>query len=75
MNEGMKNEWVCELYTKLCHHSNVSVALILQNLFHHGKERYTILRNSHYLVVFNSPLDQSIARTLAYRLDPLHKGL
>ena len=73
MNEGMKNKRVCELYTKLCHHSNVSVALILQNLLHHGKERYTILCNSHYLVIFNSPLDQSIARTLAYKLEPLHK--
>ena len=75
MNEGMKNEQVIQLYTKLCHHSNISVALILQNLFHHGKERYTILRNSHYLVIFNTPLDQSIARILAHRLElnPSHK--
>ena len=75
MNEGTKNERVSQLYTKLCHHCNVSVVLILQNLFHHGKERYTILRNSHYLVIFNTPLDQSISRTLAPRLElnPSHK--
>ncbi len=73
MNEGTKDERVGQLYTKMCHHLNVSVALILQNIFYHGKERYTILRNSHYLVIFNSPLDQSIARTLSYRLNPLHK--
>ena len=57
MNQGTKNEWVSQLYIKLCHHSNVSVALILQNLFHHGKERYTILCNSHYLVILNTPPD------------------
>ena len=74
MSESTKDERVSTLYTKTSHHSNVSVCLILQNIFHYGKERYTILRNSHYLVVFNNPLDQTIVRTLAHRISPTNKG-
>ena len=73
MYEGTKDARVCELYTKTSHHGNVSVCLIMQNVFHHGKERLSILRNSHYIVIFQNPLDQSVAYTLAHRLNPTNK--
>ena len=75
MTEGTRDDRVSQLYTKHCHHSNVSVALILQNAFHKGRERGTILRNCHYLVIFNTPLDQTIARSFADRAHPSSKGI
>lgn len=73
MAEGTSDSRVSELYTKTSHHSNLSVCLVLQNLFHHGKERYSIVRNSHYLVIFNNPLDRSSVHTLAHRISPTNK--
>lgn len=74
MQEATKTARVTELYTKTSHHANVSVCLVLQNLFHNGRERHSILRNSHYLVIFRNPLDQSIVYTLAHRINPMNKG-
>lgn len=74
MHESTKTNRVTELYTKTSHHANVSVCLVLQNIFHHGRERYSILRNSHYLVIFQNPLDQTIVHTLAQRINPVNKA-
>ena len=74
MSDSTKDKRVTELYTKTSHHGNVSVCLVLQDLFHHGKERLSIIRNTNYLVIFNNPLDRSIVYSLAHRLDPMKKG-
>ena len=64
---------VGDIFTKRGHHENLSVCLILQNLFHEGKERLTCMRNCHYLVLFHNPLDHTISYTIAHRLDPTNK--
>lgn len=64
------NKCLSQFFTKHAHHQNISVILILQNLYAKGAERITMLRNCHYLVVFNNPLDQSILNTVARRIDP-----
>jgi hypothetical protein len=53
MNEANQN--VCNLFTKLSHHRNVSVVFITQNLFHRNRHIRTMNLNTHYLVLFKNP--------------------
>ena len=73
MSASTKDPRVAELYTKTSHHENVSVCLVLQDIFHHGKERLSVLRNTNYLVLFINPLDRSVIHALAHRIDPVNK--
>ena len=52
MSESGNNKKITELFTKGSHHSNLSVILVLQNLFYRGKEMRTISLNAHYMVLF-----------------------
>ena len=61
------------LFCNRVQHDNVSVILLLQNLFYHGKERMTLLRCAHYLVIFRTPLDATIPYHLAHRILPSHR--
>lgn len=38
MQELSNNERITSLFTKGCHHRNLSVIFLLQNIFHRGKE-------------------------------------
>ena len=62
-----------ELFTKRGHHENISICLVLQNLFASGKERLTCQRSSHYMVIFRNPLDQTSVHIMAQRLEPSRK--
>jgi hypothetical protein len=53
-----------------CRHANISWVVLLQNLFHHGKARITLLRCCHYLVLFKNPLDMTVGQILARRILP-----
>lgn len=66
---------VTDLFCNKVQHQNVSVILNLQNIFYHGKERTTLLRCSHYLVIFKNPMDNSVPLYLANRLMPLDRKL
>jgi len=46
INQDIKN-----LFTKVAHHRNISVVLIVQNLFNQNKQMRTISLNSHYIVL------------------------
>ena len=70
MSESGNNKKVSELFTKGSHHRNLSVILILQNLFYRGKEMRTISLNSHYMVLFKNPRDQSQINHLARQMYP-----
>ncbi len=59
-----------ELFTKGSHHHNLSVILILQNLFYRGKEMRTISLNAHYMVLFKNPRDASQITHLARQMYP-----
>ncbi len=57
MNEGKANmKHFANIFTKGSHHRNITVVLMVQNLFEDGYR--TISRNSHYHVVFKNPRDQ-----------------
>jgi hypothetical protein len=68
MNEANQN--VCNLFTKLSHHRNVSVVFITQNLFHRNRHIRTMNLNSHYLVLFKNPRDANQVATLARQMYP-----
>lgn len=57
-------------FTQYVHHRNLSIILILQNLFFQGKKMRTIALNSKYLVLFSSPRDQMQIVTLARQMYP-----
>ena len=61
---------VTRLFTKGSHHRNISVMLIVQNLFFKNKESRTISLNSHYMVLFKNPRDASQITQLAKQMYP-----
>lgn len=68
--ESVENKHVTNLFTRESHHRNVTIVLILQDLFSYGKQRKTFLRNSHYLCLFNNYLDKSSVYTIGQRIMP-----
>ena len=72
MNEA--NESVANMFTKGSHHRNVSVAFLVQNLFHKNKHVRTISLNSHYMVLFKNPRDASQFASLARQMYPNKSG-
>lgn len=75
MQSAGQSQLVTDLFCNKVQHSNVSVILLLQNLFYHGKERTTLLRCAHYMVVFRNPLDGSVPLYLAQKIMPLRRKL
>ena len=66
---------IADLFTKKCHHENISTIVIFQNLFCEGKHRKTIYRNASYLILFNNPLDYTLAYSLARKIYPHKSGI
>lgn len=75
MQSAGESKAVTDLFCNKVQHSNVSVILLMQNLFYHGKERTTLLRCAHYLVVFKNPMDLSVPLYLAQRIMPMQRKL
>lgn len=61
---------VVDLFTKGCHHNNVSVFFITQNLFHQGRGSRDISLNAHYIVCFKNPRDRVQIKHLARQIHP-----
>ena len=70
-----ESQSVTDLFCNKVQHKNVSVILLMQNLFYHGKERTTLMRCAHYLVIFKNPLDGSVPLYLSQKIMPLHKKI
>ena len=68
MNEADQN--VCNLFTKLSHHRNVSVVFVTQNLFHRNRHVRTMNLNTHYVVLFKNPRDVGQVAILARQMYP-----
>jgi hypothetical protein len=64
------SEKVCLLFTKGCHHRNISVILITQNLFHQGRYCRDISLNTKYLVVLKNTRDKYQFSHLARQVYP-----
>ncbi|GBO24338.1 hypothetical protein AVEN_19089-1 [Araneus ventricosus] len=61
---------VSELFTVVSHHQNVSVILLLQNLFPKCKAMRDISLNSHYIILFKNARDMSQINCFARQLYP-----
>jgi len=70
MQELSNDPRITSLFTKGCHHRNLSAIFILQNIFHRGKELRDMSLNCHYLVLFKSPRDSRQINHLAKQMFP-----
>jgi hypothetical protein len=61
---------VSELFTKGSHHSNISLVLITQNLFHQGPSARDFSLYSKCIVVFKNPRDKTHIVHLARQVYP-----
>ena len=54
----ISSKQVCEMFTRGSHHRNISVILITQNLFHHGRFCRDVSLNAHYIVALKTVRDK-----------------
>lgn len=70
MGESVNNDLLMSIFTERSHHQNISVILLMQNLYHQGKNSVSIARNTQYLVLFRNPRDRHEIKTLAMQMFP-----
>ena len=61
---------VLDLFTKGCHHKNMSVISISQNIFHKGQNQRDLSLNSYYIVFLKNPRDRAQIQYLARQVYP-----
>lgn len=61
---------ITEIFTILSHHNNISIILVLHNLFHQSKFSRNITLNTQYIVYFRNPRDLSSISHLTRQLLP-----
>lgn len=64
MNEIIDQKIMSDLFTKVSRHMNITVILLMQNLYPKGKYTSNISRNCNYIVLMNNPRDKSQIKTL-----------
>jgi len=77
MAELSECDLLVNLFSRVSSHQNVSIIHITQNLFYKGKrasDNVTIFRNTKLLVVFKSPMDNSVINLIARRINPGDRG-
>ena len=70
ISEAGNDKRITSLFTKGSHHRNLSVILLLQNLFYDGKETCDISLNTHYIMLFKNPRDNIVITSLAKQMYP-----
>lgn len=68
MEQVVKSSTMQELFTKYCHHKNLSAIMISQNVFQKGPNARTISLNTHVQVLFANKRDESQIAILANQL-------
>ena len=71
-SEAASSQAVEKLFTRESHHRNISVCLLLQNIFYQGKIMRTLALNSHVLVLFKNPRANSQLKILQSQLGLKH---
>ena len=69
MSKCADSELVAEAFTQKRHHQDLTVVLILQNLFVQGKVMRNIHLNSQYMVLFNNPRDRGQFNCFARQIE------
>jgi hypothetical protein len=71
MTDAGKSATISELFTKGMHHNNISIILIVQNLYHQGKKMRDISLNANYITLFKNPRDARQITYLSSQMFPL----
>jgi hypothetical protein len=70
MEDAGKSSKVANLFTRGSHHRNLSVVLIVQNMFHQGRKMRDISLNSSYIILFKNPRDMQQIISLGRQIYP-----
>ena len=71
MASAVNNAEVLNLFTIKCHHANINVIMLTQNLYHSpGKYMRTISLNSSYIIVLKNKRDSLQINTLGKQILP-----
>jgi hypothetical protein len=70
MAESVNDSTLMSIFTERSHHQCISVILIMQNIYHQGKQSISIGINARYLVLFKNPRDRQEIKMLALRMVP-----
>ena len=65
---AMNDPYIANLFSRESHHRNLSVILMLQNLFHQGKYGRDISLNTHYFILFKNMRDINQIKVLGNQL-------
>ena len=65
---ALNNIFIANLFSRESHHRNISVMLILQNLFYQGKYCRDISLNTHYFILFKNPRDTQQIKLLGRKI-------
>ena len=71
MEKVVKNIEMQDLVLQYCHHRNISVVLISQNIFQTGRYSRSISLNVHNFVLFSNKRDESQVNNLARQFYPV----
>jgi hypothetical protein len=74
MADAGKSKKVAALFTRGCHHRNISVMLLLQNLFHKGKEMRDIHTSCTNVLLLENPRDYAQLEYFARQCFPQWKN-
>ena len=74
MSKVVASETMQDLFCQFCHHKNISVIYLMQNLYQGGKCARTIALNTSALVLMKSMRNASQIRCLATQLYPGNIG-
>jgi len=70
MQKAGKSNEITKLFTLGMHHKNISVALIVQNVFYQAAAMRNISLNCHYFVLFKNPRDGRQIKYLSNQIFP-----
>lgn len=68
--DSARSHIVEKLFTQGAHHRNLTVILVVQNLFEKGKTMRTTNLNSNYLVLYKNPRDKTQAGIIGRQMYP-----
>ena len=68
MEKIVKSIEMQELFTKYCHHRNMTAIMASQNVFQKGLNARTISLNTHIHILFSNKRDEAQVSILAHQL-------
>jgi len=72
MEKIVKSQDMQELFSKYCHHLNISAIFVSQNVFQPGRYTRTISLNCHIIVLFANKRDESQINVIGRQFYPVH---